>query len=259
MTIYVKHIYKDFDLSSKKKIQVLEDISFTIETGDFVVILGESGCGKSTLLNLIAGLHPLSEGEIRVDNKVIDSPHPSRSILFQQPALLPWLNVEDNIMFGCKLRGEKKHPDEIRQWIENIGLSGFEKTYPAELSLGMAQRVCLARALIGNPEILMLDEPFSALDTFTRTHLQKELTRFWQMKKFTAIFVTHDIDEAILLGSRIILLGGRPGRVIASFEVNMDYPRYMGDPSFFKSRTDILKKLRETLVGFRERIDYVPL
>lgn len=137
-----------------------------------------------------------------------------------------------------------------------MGLSGFEKMYPAELSLGMAQRVCLARAMIGHPEILLMDEPFSSLDTFTRTHLQKELVDFWQVENFTGIFVTHDIDEAILMGSRILLLGGRPGRIIDMFDIDLDHPRDISHPLFIKLRTYILKKLRKTLIGFREKINY---
>ncbi len=246
MKIRINNVNKTFRLPRGKEINVLRDISFTIKEGDFVVILGESGCGKSTFLNLIAGLLPITSGEIWIDNDKVKGPHPSRSILFQQPSLLPWLNVEDNIVFGCKIRGEVENL-KIRtgQLIDIMGLTGFEKAYPHELSLGMAQRVCLARALIGHPGILLLDEPFASLDTFTRTHLQQELIEFWQVEEFTVVFVTHDIDEAILMGNKIVLLGGHPCGIIEIIDVNLNYPRDMTTRSFFLIRSAILKKLKE--------------
>lgn len=256
MTIIVDHIHKNYSLPSGTQLPALRDLTFEVSSGDFVVVLGESGCGKSTLLNMIAGTEKITFGQIKNNDAIITGPDPSRSILFQQPALLPWLNVEENIVFGCKLRGDKKNSTHVYEWIQTMGLSGFEKMYPAELSLGMAQRVCLARAMIGHPEILLLDEPFSSLDTFTRTHLQKELIDFWQVENFTAVFVTHDIDEAILLASRILLLGGRPGRIIDMFDIDMPYPRSISHPQFIKLRTYVLKKLRKTLVGFREKTSY---
>lgn len=230
--------------------EIIGKIDLNIKEGDFVIILGESGCGKSTLLSMIAGLMPLTSGEIRVDDEKVVSPHPSRSILFQQSSLLPWLNVEDNITFGCKLREDMDNLQfRVNQLIEIMGLSGSEKVHPPELSVGMAQRVCLARALIGHPEILLMDEPFAALDTFNRQHLQEELIEFWQIENFTAIFVTHDIDEAILMGNRIVLLGGRPCRIMEVFDVDLNYPRKMTDKAFFKIRSSILTKFRESLVN----------
>lgn len=249
MGLIVEHISKIFSLPAGRKLTVLEDVSFTAEEGDFVVVLGESGCGKSTLLNLIAGLLPLSSGEIRVDDKRITVPHPSRSILFQQPSLLPWLTTKENIIFGCRLRGESENLEErCTQLTEIMGLSGFEKHYPHELSQGMAQRVCLARALMGHPDILLLDEPFSALDTINRTRLQEELIEFWAIENFTVLFVTHDIDEAILLGNKIVVLGGRPCRIIETFDVTLNYPRDVGDPSFFDLREEILARLKSASI-----------
>ncbi len=250
MSIRIENICKRFPLPAGGELSVIEDVSFTVEAGDFVIILGESGCGKSTLLNLIAGLLPVSSGTISVNGKRVAEPHPSRSLLFQQPSLLPWLNVEENIVFGCRLRGEMDDlKSRARQLIEIIGLSGFERTYPHELSLGMAQRVCLARALIGHPSILLLDEPFAALDTVNRSHLQEELIEFWMVEKFTAIFVTHDLDEAILLGNKLVLLGGRPTRLVEVFEINLNYPRDFGGKSFFMLREDILKKFKRAFSG----------
>lgn len=199
----------------------------------------------------MAGLTPATSGEIYVNQKKITGPDPSRAILFQQPTLLPWLNVMDNIIFGCKLRGDTNELQfRARLLIDVMGLTGFEQTYPSELSLGMAQRVCLARALIGHPEILLLDEPFSALDTFTRTHLQQELLDFWQIEQFTGVFVTHDIDEALILGNRVILLGDRPCRVVDQFDIKMNYPRDPSHPMFFKYRNLILKKFREAVFNY---------
>ncbi len=248
MAIRIENISKSYPLPTGKELKVLDNITFTIEEGDFVMILGQSGCGKSTFLNILAGLLPMTSGEIWVDDKKINEPHPSRSIIFQQPSLLPWLNVEDNVVFGCKIRGELDNLKRVKQLIKIMGLSGFEKTYPPELSVGMAQRVCLARALIGHPEILLLDEPFTSLDTFNRTHLQQELIDFWQIENFTAVLVTHDIDEAILMGNRIVLLGERPCRITEIFDINLNYPRDMTNSSFFQIRTMILKKFKETLV-----------
>lgn len=249
MTIRIKNLTKTYVLPNGKTFPVLDDISITINEGDFVMILGESGCGKSTFLNILAGLLPPTSGKMWMDDEAITGPHPSRSIIFQQPSLLPWLTVEENIIFGCKIRGETDNLKRVKQLIRIMGLSGFEKTYPSELSVGMAQRVCLARALIGHPETLLLDEPFTALDTFNRTHLQEELMEFWQIESFTGIFVTHDIDEAILMGNRVVLLGGRPCEIVEQFDIDLKYPRDMSHSSFFEIRTTILKKFKEIIVG----------
>ncbi len=246
MSLRIEHISKIFSLPSGATLTVLNDISFIAEDGDFVVVVGESGCGKSTLLNLIAGLLPLTSGAILADNQKITGTHPSRSILFQQPSLLPWLNTMENIVFGCKLRGELNNLEErSEQLIEIMGLSGFENHYPHELSVGMAQRACLARALMGHPKILLLDEPFGALDSMNRTRLQEELIEFWAVENFTVIFVTHDIDEAIVLGNKIVVLGDRPAHIIEIFENKMNYPRDIFLPEFFDLREEILHRLRQ--------------
>ncbi len=248
MTIHIENVKKAFPLPGGNELTALEDISLTIEVGDFIVVLGESGCGKSTLLNLVAGLQHPSVGDIRMNGERVTGPHPTRSLLFQQPSLLPWLNVAQNIVFGCKLRGDTENLQcRTSQLIEIMGLEGFERTYPAELSMGMAQRVCLARSLIGHPEVLLLDEPFAFLDTFNRTHLQQELTDFWQIENFTTIFVTHDIDEAILLGNRIIILGGRPSHIIETFDIDLPYPRDISNPAFFQCRSRIFKSFKESV------------
>lgn len=250
MKIRMENIIKTFNLPTGEQLTVLEDISLAIEQGDFIMILGESGCGKSTLLNLLAGLLPLSSGEIWVDDRKVVSPHPSISMLFQQPCLLPWLNVEENIAFGCRIRGELDNLEyRVSQFIELVGLSIFSKSYPSELSVGMAYRVSLARALIGHPEIFLFDEPFASLDTFTRTRIQEELINIWLSERFTAVFVTHNIDEAILMGNKIVLLGGKPSRIKDIVDISLKYPRNITDESFFHSRTSILKKFKEAFVG----------
>ncbi|MFP4031190.1 MAG: ABC transporter ATP-binding protein [Desulfococcaceae bacterium] len=247
--IRLRDIRKSFSAGRKKTVPVLRNVTFSVGEGDFVVILGKSGCGKSTLLNLMAGLLPLTSGEILVDGRPATGPDPSRALLFQQPSLLPWLTVAENIVFGCRIRRDTVRLEErVARLIQMMGLSGFERTRPHELSVGMAQRVCLARALIGKPEILLLDEPFAALDTFTRHHLQTQLIQLWRREKFTVVFVTHDINEAILLGRRILLLGGNPSRPVGVFDVNLHYPREMGSKTYLLIRTEILQRFRRVFL-----------
>jgi len=234
---------------------VLKDISFSIEAGDFVIILGESGCGKTTLLNLLAGLESPTSGSICVDGQKISGIHPSRSILFQQPALIPWLNVKENVAYGCKIRGDTEELDyRVNQFLEIMGLVGFSESKPGQLSLGMAQRVCLARALVGHPRALLLDEPFASLDTFTQAHIQEELVNLWLSEQFTAVFVTHDIDEAIFLGNKIILLAGEPANITDTFEINEDYPRNRNHPRFKEIRSRILKRFKNAYLAKRSML-----
>lgn len=231
---------------------MLKDISFSIEPGDFVIILGESGCGKTTLLNLLAGLEQPTSGAIYMNGKKIMGIHPSRSMLFQQPALIPWLNVKENVAYGCKLRGDTKKLDyRVTQFLEIMGLSGFSESKPDQLSLGMAQRVCLARALVGHPRGLLMDEPFASLDTFTQAHIQEELVNLWLSEQFTAVFVTHDIDEAIRLGTKIILLAGEPANITDIFEINEEYPRDRNHLRFKEIRGKILERFKNVYLAKR--------
>jgi ABC-type nitrate/sulfonate/bicarbonate transport system ATPase subunit len=247
--IRMRNIRKSFPLGRKKILPVLRNVTFSVADGDFLVVLGKSGCGKSTLLHLMAGLTPLSGGEIRVDGVPVTGPDPSRALLFQQPTLLPWLTVAENIVFGCRIRNDRHRLEErAARLVQMMGLSGFERTRPHELSVGMAQRVCLARALIGQPDILLLDEPFAALDTFTRNHLQEQLIDLWRREKFTVVFVTHDINEAILMGQRILLLGGAPSRPVGVFDVNLHYPRDMGAKPFLLIRSEIRQRFRKVFL-----------
>jgi len=226
MKIRIEHLDKYFPLPAGRRLPVLEDINLEIQKGDFVMVLGQSGCGKSTLLNIIGGLIAPSSGTVQVDGQPISGPHRSITMHFQEPTLLPWLDVKDNIAFGCRIRGETDDLEyRVNEFIEMMGLSGFEKSHPAELSIGMACRVSLARALVARPEVFLLDEPFASLDTFTRSRLQEELINIWLSEGFTAVFVTHDIAEAVLLGNRIVLLGGQPCRVMDTIAIDLAYPR----------------------------------
>ncbi|SDU30370.1 ABC transporter ATP-binding protein [Desulfobacula phenolica] len=252
MKIKIDKVTKRYNTSAIYNHIVLKDISFSIDDGDFVIILGESGCGKTTLLNLLAGLELPTSGKIHVDGHQIRGIHPSRSMLFQQPTLIPWLNVKENVAYGCKLRGDTKELDyRVNQFLELMGIAGFSDAVPNQLSLGMAQRACLARALVGHPEILLLDEPFASLDTFTQAHIQEELVNLWLSEQFTAVFVTHDIDEAIRLGNKIILLAGEPANIIDIFKINTAYPRDRNASEFKKIRTKILERFKTSYIAKR--------
>jgi len=245
LKIDIDKINKSYNGPGKKHHQVLKDISFSINPGDFVIILGESGCGKTTLLNMLAGLEMPSSGQIRVNGSPVTGIHPSRSMLFQQPALIPWLSVKENVAYGCKIRKDTRDLEyRVSQFLEIMGLTGAADVKPGQLSLGMAQRVCLARALVGHPRVLLLDEPFASLDTFTQAHIQEELVNLWMSESFTAVFVTHDIDEAIQLGNKIVVLAGSPAGITDIFDIDVPYPRNQNDPVIKELRTDILHRFK---------------
>ena len=246
MKIRAESISKTFRLPKRQTFTVLKDISLSVEKGDFVMILGESGCGKSTLLTILSGLARPSTGQVWIDEEPMHGVHPSVFTHFQQPSLLPWLTVEDNIAFGCKIRGECNNLEyHVNEFIEMMGLSGFEKAYPAELSVGMACRVALARGLVGHPDIFLLDEPFASLDTFTKTRLQEELINIWLSEPFTGVFVTHDVAEAVLMGTKIVFLGGHPSRVMDVIDIDLAYPRKITDESFFHWKRTVLAKFKK--------------
>ena len=249
MKIEIEKINKFYDQSGHF---VLKDISFAIDDGDFVIILGESGCGKTTLLNLLAGLDLPSSGRIMVDGEEVSGIHPDRSMLFQQPTLIPWLTVMQNVAYGCNLRGDTDQLEyRVRQFLEIMGLSAFSDSKPNQLSLGMAQRVCLARALVGRPSALLMDEPFASLDTFTQAHIQEELVNLWLSENFTAVFVTHDIDEAIRLGNKIILLAGEPATITDTFKIEEPYPRDRNHQKFKDIRMEILERFKHSYLAKR--------
>lgn len=205
----------------------LKNINLDIKDGEFICIVGPSGCGKTTFLNTVAGLLKPSKGEILLDQKKIDGPGKDRAMVFQNPSLLPWRTVLDNVLYGAELQKQvstdKKR--EAKEFIEMVGLKGYENHYPHELSGGMQQRVNLARALTVNPSLLLLDEPFSALDAQTREFMQRELLRIWSETKKTSIFITHQIDEAVFLADRVFVFGARPGRLVEIIDVNTPRPR----------------------------------
>ncbi|HTR87913.1 MAG TPA: ABC transporter ATP-binding protein [Reyranella sp.] len=208
-------------------VEALRGIDFTCNEGDFVCLLGRSGCGKSTLLQLMAGLETPSAGHIAVAGRELDGPSPSASIVFQDHGLFPWMTVQKNVEFNMKARGlsAAERAATARRLLEMTGLTGFEGRYPHELSGGMRQRVGIARALTTGPKALLMDEPFGALDAQTRGKLQDELLQIWETQKTTVLFVTHSIDEALLLADRILVFTPRPGRIAADIEVDLPRPR----------------------------------
>jgi len=255
LEIEIKRLSKSYQKIDKSEHMVLKDISCKMDKGDFVIILGESGCGKTTFLNMIAGFEKPTSGEILANGKKITGVHPSRSMLFQQPALIPWLTVEENVAYGCRLRGDIDNLDyRVIQFLEIMGLLGYAREKPHGLSLGMAHRTCLARALVGLPRLLLLDEPFAALDTFTQSHIHEELVNLWLSEKFSALFVTHDIDEAIILGTKIVLLGGEPASIQEVFKINDPYPRDISSSSLQEIRGDILNRFRRSYIAKRTLI-----
>jgi NitT/TauT family transport system ATP-binding protein len=220
---------------------VLDRIHLRVERGEFVALLGPSGCGKSTLLRLVAGLEPPSEGELVVEGKRILGPDPSRVVVFQDPTLFPWRNVWDNVALGLEAQGLlKSRRGRIDETVRLVGLTGFAKAYPHQLSGGMAQRVALARALVNDPEMLILDEPLGKLDSLTRLSMQGEIVNLWRNAGFTTLLVTHDIEEALLMATRIIVLSERPAAVKADIRLDKPYPRHRGDLDLVAKRQEIL-------------------
>jgi NitT/TauT family transport system ATP-binding protein len=234
----VFNVSHSFDLQGKK-LPVLGDISFHVEPGEFVAVLGPSGCGKSTLLRLIAGLEPPSTGTLLVDGARITAPHPSRVLVFQDPTLYPWRTVRRNAALGLEARRLKSSP-RVDQALRLVGLTDFADAYPHQLSGGMAQRTSLARALVNDPSVLLLDEPLGKLDSLTRITMQGELVGLWERSGFTALLVTHDVEEALFLAQRVIVLSDRPASIKADVPVELSYPRHRGDPCLAELRREVL-------------------
>ncbi|WP_372376221.1 ABC transporter ATP-binding protein [Acinetobacter ursingii] len=243
----IKKLNKSFQ-RDQNKLTVLDGIHLDIEQGEFISIVGSSGCGKSTLLRLIAGLDPDYQGEILLNQIPIQGTDLKRGLIFQEHRLLPWLTVSENIHLALEetelSRSEKNA--RVKAHIEIVGLTGFENAYPHELSGGMAQRVAIARGLVNKPDILLLDEPFGALDAMTRSHLQAELQRIWQHEKITMILVTHDIEEAVYLGDRVIVMSARPGKIKEIIPIPLAHPRHKDSESLFNFRKQALHLLDHT-------------
>lgn len=240
VTVSINEVSKYFSKQTGT-VQVLENINFQLEKGDFVTVIGPSGCGKSTLLKIVAGLDNDFEGEIIIDGERITKPSKKQGFIFQEHRLFPWLTVEENIAADLSLK-DKYVKDKVKEWVAIVRLDGFEKSYPKEISGGMSQRVAIARALLRDPSVLLLDEPFGALDAFTRSHLQEVLLNIWEQKKTTMIFVTHDIDEAIYLSNRIVIMSAKPGEIHKVIENNLSYPRNKTSQSFQQLRTKVLQQ-----------------
>ena len=222
----------------------LTSVTTSMESGEFISLVGPSGCGKSTMLRLVAGLIKPTTGKLTVNGKEIGDPGPDRGMMFQKATLFPWLTVYDNIAFSLRMQGKLKgNEDKVENMIKVIGLEHFRNDYPGQLSGGMAQRVALVRSLINEPPILLLDEPLGALDAFTRMNMQDEILKIWQEKQQLAIMVTHDVDEAIYMGTRVLVMDAHPGRVIADIQIEQSFPRDRSSREFVEYRNDILNKL----------------
>lgn len=253
----VRDITKSFSRDGEEMV-ALNHVSIDIEAGSFVSVIGPSGCGKSTLLRLIAGLIKADEGELLLDGEAVKGPGCDRGLVFQNPTLFPWLNIYDNIAFGLRAGNRRMGKKVIREKVEEnirlVGLEGFEKSYPHQLSGGMCQRASLARSLVGKPRLLLLDEPLGALDAFTRMNMQDELLRIWEQENMTMIMVTHDVDEAIYLSDRVIVMSARPAKIEKIIDIKMSRPRARSGEEFLLYRSRILKLLnyggKEAEVGY---------
>ncbi|MDD0812470.1 ABC transporter ATP-binding protein [Curvibacter sp. RS43] len=232
-----------FDLPAGP-LQVIDQIDLRIQPGEFVALLGPSGCGKSTLLRLVAGLEPPTVGHIDHDSRAVEGPDPSRIVVFQDPTLFPWRTVRDNVALGPQARGTlKSQQARVDAALALVGLSSFAKAFPHQLSGGMAQRVALARAIVNDPSLLVLDEPLGKLDSLTRLSMQTELVDLWQRSGFSALLVTHDVEEAFFLAQRVLVLSDRPARIVADIANPAPYPRRRGDPQLAELRHQALAHL----------------
>ncbi|MFP5230439.1 MAG: ABC transporter ATP-binding protein [Acidobacteriota bacterium] len=226
-----------------KRTEVLNNINLEVGDGEFVCLLGPSGCGKSTLLNAMAGFLSPTRGEITVDGEMVRKPDPRRIFVFQERGVFPWLTVEGNIGFGLSKLAKPEREQRVAHYVKMVGLQGFEKTYPQELSGGMKQRLEVARALAVNPDMLLLDEPFGALDSITRLVMRGELLRIWEAERKTIIFVTHDIDEAVQLADRVVVMSARPATIQQIVNIDIPHPRDMSSARYLELRDGIFQQI----------------
>ena len=236
------HVGKVFE-SDGKTVSVLDDLSLDVAEGEFICLVGPSGCGKSTLLNLIGGFLALSSGAILIDGEAVLGPDPRRILVFQERGVFPWLTVEGNIGFGLGKLTPFERRQRIAHYVQLVQLSGFEHSYPADLSGGMQQRLQVARALAVDPDILYLDEPFGALDSVTRLVMRQELLRIWQTERRTIIFVTHDIDEAVQLADRVVVRSSRPAKIQEVVTIDLPRPRNISAPRYLELRDQLLDSI----------------
>ncbi|HEY2020095.1 ABC transporter ATP-binding protein [Paraburkholderia sp.] len=242
----IRHVKKRY-VQHGATLDVLDDITLSVRPGEFISVLGASGCGKSTLLRLIAGLDTDYSGDILVAGEPVRDTSLQRGIVFQDHRLFPWLTASQNILAALRnapLNAKQKR-DAVAEHIALVGLTGFEHAYPNQLSGGMAQRVAIARGLVNRPRVLLLDEPFGALDALTRSRLQNELQRIWQQERITMILVTHDVDEAVYLGDRVVTMAPRPGRIQRIVDIALPRPRNRGDARFIRLRDEIVADFGE--------------
>ena len=243
-SLRVVGVSKHFRAADGSDVHALEATTLTVDAGALVSLVGPSGCGKSTLLRLLAGLDEPSSGELWAGNEKILGPTADRGLVFQDPNLFPWLTVRGNLQAGLVARGVlREQRREVDEFMRLVGLEAFANAYPHQLSGGMAQRAALARALVNHPRVLLLDEPLGALDAFTRMRMQDEVLRLWRARGTTMLLVTHDIDEAIYMSDRIVLMTPRPGRIERMIDVPLDRPRQRNDPRFLSLRAEILELL----------------
>ena len=224
--ISVRSVSKVYDTARGRTVS-LDRVSLDIARGEFITLVGPSGCGKSTMLNLIAGLLMPTSGEVLVDGRRVTGPGPDRGVIFQQYALFPWLTAQENVEFGLRLQGlgAQERGERARHYLRLVGLQDFGHALPKELSGGMKQRCAIARAYAVNPSLLLMDEPFGALDALTRVQMQDDLLGTWQQERKTVVFITHDVDEAVYLASRVVVMSPRPGRISEVVDVSLPYPR----------------------------------
>ena len=246
--IVIRELRKQFaDIAHQEEIVAIDGIDLDVGDDEFLTILGPSGCGKTTLLTIVAGFDHATSGEVKLDGEPVRKPGPDRGVVFQEYALFPWLSVEQNIEFGLRERRIPKaeRTERVRRQISSVGLSGFEQRYPQELSGGMRQRVALGRVLANDPKILLMDEPFAALDAQTRTIMQQELLRVWGAERRTALFITHNIEEALLLGDRVVVMTARPGRIKEIVSVALPRPRDVTSTEFNQMRRRVATLLED--------------
>jgi ABC-type nitrate/sulfonate/bicarbonate transport system ATPase subunit len=246
--VAVRGVSKRFERKGDE-LEALSEVSLDVRTGEFVCLLGPSGCGKSTLLNIVGGFETPTTGTVTIDGEPVQGPDPRRVFVFQEYGIFPWASVWDNVALGLRDRPKDEQHRIVSRYIELVGLQGFEKSFPSELSGGMKQRVAVARALAVSPDIVFMDEPLGALDSLTRISMRAELLRIWQQEQMTILFVTHDVAESIQLADRIVVMSPRPGRIAEIVPVDLPHPRDLGSPEFGR----IESRLYE-LLGVRHAI-----